>query len=591
MSYVSGSKRGATPFAATGPRRSGRTPRWWALCLASGAVSVLAGVFFGWHSDRDQVDRAVVEAAIVGVPLAVGLYSIQFVHDRRFGLLLIGAGLAWSLTALGASPDSLPYSIGRVCAWLIFPLLVYLMLAFPEGRLAAGWPRVLFGSITGLIVALYVGSALLRATPTRLHTPWAFCNADCPPNAFMVVDRQPAVMDDVVIPLRELLGVVLLAVVTWWLARRLRTASPLQRRANAPVVVMSLAWLATLVAYLVTRRAAPDSAGVDTLGASGACASPASRPPSSSGWCDGASGWASALRLRGELLGRPRDAPSFARRSRRPARSRPRRPRARPPRGRWHDSRGAPDLAGGRASADRLTVIPRDGPPDLVLAHDPGLSRDREMLDASDRAGRSMARARSAHGRARCVALELGESRERIARVADAERSRIERDLHDGAQQRLIMLRIKLSLAEELLETDPATAAEAVHELGLQIDSPWRTCALSPTGSTRPYSTIAASRTPCAARRSTRRWRCTSSRRGSRATPWRSRRRSTSPASRRCRTPYKHAAGATGLWISLREEDRLRVEILDDGPGFVPPPRPAVACATCATASRRWVGS
>ena len=54
----------------------------------------------------------------------------------------------------------------------------------------------------------------------------------------------------------------------------------------------------------------------------------------------------------------------------------------------------------------------------------------------------------------------------------------------------------------------------------------------------------------------------------------------------------KHAAGATGLWISLREEDRLRVEIRDDGPGFVPPrSRPAVACATCATASRRWVGS
>ena len=83
----------------------------------------------------------------------------------------------------------------------------------------------------------------------------------------MVVDRQPAVMDDLVIPVRELLGVVLLAAVTWWLARRLRTATPLQRRANAPVVVMSLAWLATLVAYLVTRRAAPDSAAVDTVGA------------------------------------------------------------------------------------------------------------------------------------------------------------------------------------------------------------------------------------------------------------------------------------------------------------------------------------
>ena len=33
----------------------------------------------------------------------------------------------------------------------------------------------------------------------------------------------------------------------------------------------------------------------------------------------------------------------------------------------------------------------------------------------------------------------------------------------------------------------------------------------------------------------------------------------------------KHAAGATGLWISLHEEERLRVEIRDDGPGFVLP--------------------
>ena len=471
MSYVSGSKRGATPFAATGPRQSARTPWWWwALCLASGAVSVLAGVFFGWHSDRDQVDRAVVEAAIVGVPIAVGLYSIRFVHDRRFGLLLIGAGLAWSLTALGASPDSLPYSIGRVSAWLIFPLLVYLMLAFPEGRLAAGWPRVLFGSITGLIVALYVGSALLvHAYP--LHTPWAFCNADCPPNAFMVVDREPAVMDDLVIPLRELLGVVLLVVVTWWLARRLRTASPLQRRANAPVVVMSLAWLATLVAYLVTRRAAPDSAGVDTLGRIWSLCIPGIAAAFLVGMVRRRVGLGELLYGFGVSFSRPRNAPELRATLAELLRDRDLDVLVPTTGGRWHDGEGR--LTSLEAVTERgqaLTVIPRNGPPDLVLAHDPGLSRDREMLDAltalveawleHDRLIVGLAASRS----------ELGESRERIARVADAERSRIERDLHDGAQQRLIMLRIKLSLAEDLLETDPATAAEAVHELGLQID-------------------------------------------------------------------------------------------------------------------------
>ena len=111
---------------------------WLAFGLVAAATCVLAGVFVGAHSDRDQVDRAVVETVIVGVPVAVGFFAVRFPRERRFGLMLIGAGLIWSLTALASSPDSLPYSVGRVVAWLIFPLLIYLMLAFPEGRLVSG---------------------------------------------------------------------------------------------------------------------------------------------------------------------------------------------------------------------------------------------------------------------------------------------------------------------------------------------------------------------------------------------------------------------------------------------------------------------
>src|SRR6476661_3967624 len=65
---------------------------------------------------------------------------------------------------------------------------------------------------------------------------------------------------------------------------------------------------------------------------------------------------------------------------------------------------------------------------------------------------------------------ELDESRRRIAEAADLERARLERDLHDGAQQRLIALRIRLGLAEELLESDPVAGIKAVHELGFQAE-------------------------------------------------------------------------------------------------------------------------
>ena len=58
---------------------------------------------------------------------------------------------------------------------------------------------------------------------------------------------------------------------------------------------------------------------------------------------------------------------------------------------------------------------------------------------------------------------QLAASRARIVSAGDAERRRLERNLHDGAQQRLVSLAISLRLAERLVETDPA---EARRQLG-----------------------------------------------------------------------------------------------------------------------------
>ena len=62
--------------------------------------------------------------------------------------------------------------------------------------------------------------------------------------------------------------------------------------------------------------------------------------------------------------------------------------------------------------------------------------------------------------RARVAALR--DARQRIIAAADDERRRIERDLHDGAQQRLVALATMLSLAEARFKTDPERAAELV---------------------------------------------------------------------------------------------------------------------------------
>jgi signal transduction histidine kinase len=59
---------------------------------------------------------------------------------------------------------------------------------------------------------------------------------------------------------------------------------------------------------------------------------------------------------------------------------------------------------------------------------------------------------------------DLRDARARIIAAADAERRRIERDLHDGAQQRLVALSLTLGMAESRLRTDPAGAAPLVSQ-------------------------------------------------------------------------------------------------------------------------------
>jgi signal transduction histidine kinase len=60
---------------------------------------------------------------------------------------------------------------------------------------------------------------------------------------------------------------------------------------------------------------------------------------------------------------------------------------------------------------------------------------------------------------------ELRAARRRTARAVEAERRRLERDLHDGAQQRLIALRIRLGLAAEIVTREPETSSHMLSEL------------------------------------------------------------------------------------------------------------------------------
>jgi PAS domain S-box-containing protein len=64
---------------------------------------------------------------------------------------------------------------------------------------------------------------------------------------------------------------------------------------------------------------------------------------------------------------------------------------------------------------------------------------------------------------------ELRASRVRIVQAADAARRKIERDLHDGAQQRLVALALDVRLARARVERDPASAADFLEQLGTEL--------------------------------------------------------------------------------------------------------------------------
>src|SRR5215212_8551610 len=139
--------------------------RWLAVAGALVCVCAVALASTGASGDA-AFGRALLEALIVGVPIAVGLYALRAPVNASFGIALLGIGFAWSLTALTESSLSVPYTIGRLSTWLVFPGVVYLVLAFPDGRIDRGLDRALFAAVLAISVVLFFGTApLVQAFP------------------------------------------------------------------------------------------------------------------------------------------------------------------------------------------------------------------------------------------------------------------------------------------------------------------------------------------------------------------------------------------------------------------------------------------
>jgi hypothetical protein len=169
------------------------------------------------------------------VPISVGLYALRAPVNKSFGVAMLSIGFVWSLTALGESSHSVLYTIGRISTWLTVPCVVFLLLAFPRGRVAPGLDRAILAGVLGVLVLLFLGTApFVQAFPPK--TLWSTCTTDYPQNAIFVLEQQPAFMSKVIL-VREWLVEVLWLGLFYSMFRRWRVASPLQRTAMGPAFI------------------------------------------------------------------------------------------------------------------------------------------------------------------------------------------------------------------------------------------------------------------------------------------------------------------------------------------------------------------
>ncbi len=126
------------------------------------------------------------------------------------------------------------------------------------------------------------------------------------------------------------------------------------------------------------------------------------------------------------------------------------------------DLKGRPFELPWEGSSQVATMVERDGRRVAALVHDASLRDAPELLEAVTSAAGLALENERLHAELRAHLDDLRESRARIVEAGDAERRRLERNLHDGAQQRLVAMSLHLRLVESTLAKDPEAAAPLV---------------------------------------------------------------------------------------------------------------------------------
>ncbi len=422
------------------------------------AAGALAGAGAMWlaahHPSGRPTEPGPALTLLVGVSLlGCGLASWRARPENRLGRIMVFTGFAWFAAQLVEASAAWLNTIGLAIqsVWIIG--LVYLLLSFPSGRMRGRLDRALV--LTGVVAGLgFQLLAMLYGSKAGLRCP------GCANNLLQVFHDNHKAQGW--LGLQRLVGAILIVTIIVLLVRRWQRASAPQRRAVAPVLVAGCATLAALtwavvedllgdplgalpanvyftlmatvpvavlfvflqrrlargmVAGLVVELGAPSAAGDLRQALARALGDPSLQLafwfPVEKGYVDGDGG---VVKL--------------------------------------------PEADSGRSA----TFVARDGQPIAVLLHDPVLEHNVELVRSVCAAASLALENERLQAELRARLVELQASRARLVEATDAERRRIERDLHDGTQQRLVSIAMSLGLLETKLPAQATAARPLVRE-------------------------------------------------------------------------------------------------------------------------------
>ena len=415
------------PRPAPAPRAAG-APALATLCALAllGASVVAATIWFGLAAGEISPRKLLTYQWMSAPYIAAGLVAWARRPESRLGPLMYVGGVATSLAVFQvASPDVLA-TLGAALDFLPAALFLHVFLAFPDGRLHSTFERA-------LVAATYVAALalqLLRMSLGAFENEFEFTALPDAARALAYV---------------QFLSVsALLVVGAGVLASRRRRAT---RRFLG--LVIDLFALGLLLAAVLFVDAVFEGPGVPWI--------------QSATWI--VVGFAPLVFLLGlldERLARSAVGDLFVDLRRNPAPAEVRDALARalrddsleigfwlPEYGTYADLDGRPvdvtEPGDGRAT----TLIERDDDtPVAALVHDGALRQEPELLDAVAAAAAISLENARLHAELQARLEELKGSRARIVEAAQKERQRLERNLHDGAQQRLVALSLDLSLLQ-----------------------------------------------------------------------------------------------------------------------------------------------